>query len=582
MRNINMNKIKAIVVAVFAIVCLDSCDLTRLPQDSLSPEKYFQTENDLLLWTNAFYSMFETSEVSYQNADDVVDTQFPDYLDGSRSPETEGGWSWGKLRDINYYLEHSSNCKDEAVRAHYDGLAYFFRAYFYFVKVRRYGDVPWYDKVIGSTDTDLLNKPRDSREFVMQQIMSDFDKAIAALPATKDVARVTKWAALAFKSRAALYEGTFRKYHGMEDYDKYLQMAADAAEKVILEGGYSLSKEGDEPYRSLFNADNANASEVILARIYNNSIQVPNAAPHTLTNHHSGVTKRFMNHYLTDKGKYFSSVAGYDKMTYAEETQSRDPRMAQTILCPGHMMVGATTKSVNLLSATTGYQVIKYYSDATLNTGQGNADFPLIRLAEVYLNYAEAKAELGTLTQEDLNMSVNKIRARVKLPDLSMAEANANPDPLMVNYYPNVTKGDNTGVILEIRRERTVELVYEGRRVWDLFRWKEGAQMVNEKNPYYGCYFPGPGEYDMDNDGRNDLELYVDSPVSGLSTKMKIGSDIILSETNSGYIVAFSQILLKWNEERDYLWPIPSDQRVLTGGILTQNTGYNDNLSFDK
>ena len=577
-----MNNIKNIVAAVFAIVCLNSCDLTRLPEDSLSPENYFQTETDLLLWTNSFYSMFETSEVAYQNADDVVDTQFPDYIDGSRSPETEGGWSWGKLRDINYFLEHSSNCKDEAVRAKYEGLAYFFRAYFYFVKVRRYGDVPWYGEVIGSTDKGLLNKPRDSREFVMQQVMSDFDKAIAALSTTKDVARVTKWAALAFKSRAALYEGTFRKYHGMDDYEKYLELAAEAAEEVIRDGGYSISKEGDEPYRSLFNSDNANTSEVILARIYNNSIQVPNGAPHTLTNHHSGLTKRFVNHYLTDKGKYFSSVDGYETMTYAQETKNRDPRMAQTILCPGHMVVGATTKSVNLLNSTTGYEVIKYYAEATLNTGQGNADFPLMRIAEVYLNYAEAKAELGTLTPEDLNISVNKIRARVKLPELSMNEANANPDPLMLEYYPNVTKSDNTGVILEIRRERTVELVLEGRRVWDLFRWKEGAQMVNEENPYYGCYFPGPGEYDMDNDGKNDLELYEDTPVSGLSTKFQIGTGIILSDDTSGYVVAFSLLSLEWDETRDYLWPIPSDQRVLTGGVLTQNPGYNDNLSFDK
>ena len=580
MRN-KVNNIKNIVATVCAIVCISSCDLTRLPQDSLAPENYFQTENDLLLWTNSFYSLFETSEVAYQNADDVVDTQFPDYLDGSRSPETEGGWSWGKLRDINYFLEHSSNCKDENVRAHYDGLAYFFRAYFYFVKVRRYGDVPWYDKAIGSTDKELLNKPRDSREYVMQQIMSDFDKAIAVLPTTKDVARVNKWAALAFKSRAALYEGTFRKYHGMEDYDKYLTIAAQAAEEVILNGGYSISKDGDEPYRSLFNADNANTNEIILARIYNNNIQIPNGAAHTLTNHHSGVTKRFMNHYLTDSGKYFSSVDGYATMTYAQETKNRDPRMAQTILCPGHMVVGATAKSVNLLSSSTGYQVIKYYSDATLNTGQGNADFPLIRIAEVYLNYAEAKAELGTLKQEDLNISVNKIRSRVKLPDLFMAEANQNPDKLMSEYYPNVTKSDYTGVILEIRRERTVELVYEGHRVWDLFRWKEGAQMVNETNPYYGCYFPGPGEYDMDNDGKNDLELYVTNPAGGLSTKFQIGNSIILSEGTSGYVEAFSQIDLTWDEERDYLWPIPADQRVLTAGVLTQNPGYNDNLSFD-
>ena len=576
-----LNITKNIVAVFFAAMGLCGCDLTLIPQDSLSPENYFQNETDLRLWTNAFYTMFDSSDCASQNADDVVDTSFPDYIQGSRSPEVEGGWSWSKLRDINYYLEHSSNCKDEAVRKHYDGLAYFFRAYFYSVKVRRYGDVPWYDTTIGSTDKDLLNKARDSREFVMQKVMHDFDMAIEALPTSKDVARVTKWAALAFKSRAALYEGTFRKYHGMEDYEKYLEIAASAAKEVIDNGGYSLRTSGDEPYRTLFNSDMADEKEVILARIYNDAIQIPNGIPHELTNHHSGVTKRMMNHYLTSKGEFFSSVPGYDKMTYAEETQNRDPRMAQTILCPGHMVTGATTKSVNLLSSSTGYQVIKFYSDAAHNTGQGNADFPLIRIAEVYLNYAEAKAELGNINQEDLNISVNKLRGRVGLPPLSLNDANSTKDPLMVAYYPNVTQSNNTGVILEIRRERTVELVYEGRRLWDMLRWKEGVQIVNQESPYYGCYFPGTGVYDMDNDGVNDLEIYSETPSSTLPVRFKLGEGLVLSEETSGYIVAFSNIELTWNEERDYLWPIPSDQRILTGGVLSQNPGYNDNLSFE-
>ena len=66
------------------------------------------------------------------------------------------------------------------------------------------------------------------------------------LPRDKDVARVTRWAALAFKSRAALYEGTWRKYRGLPDADKYLQQAADAAATFIAESGYSLYKEGTE------------------------------------------------------------------------------------------------------------------------------------------------------------------------------------------------------------------------------------------------------------------------------------------------------------------------------------------------
>jgi len=204
----------------------------------------------------------------------------------------------------------------------------------------------------------------------------------------------------------------------------------------------------------------------------------------------------------------------------------------------------------------------------------------------VYLNYAEAKAELGTLTQDDLTVSIDKIRERAGMGGLDMEAANADPDPFLLACYPNVTKSANTGVILEIRRERTVEMVMEGQRMWDMFRWKEGAQMVNETAPYHGIYFPGPGLYDMDGDGKNDLELYAtqqtSTPADGL-TVLKIGSDIVLSEAadNRGYVVAWNALKYTWNEERDYLWPIPADQRVLTGGLLTQNPGWTDSTNFD-
>ena len=239
------------------------------------------------------------------------------------------------------------------------------------------------------------------------------------------------------------------------------------------------------------------------------------------------------------------------------------------------------------MTSMTGYEPIKFVSTAAHSgASKGTADWPLLRTAEVYLNYAEAKAELGTLTQDDLTVSIDKIRERAGMGGLDMEAANADPDPFLLACYPNVTKSANTGVILEIRRERTVEMVMEGLRMWDMFRWKEGAQMVNETAPYYGIYFPGPGLYDMDGDGKNDLELYAaqqtSTPADGL-TVLKIGSDIVLSEAadNRGYVVAWSALKYTWNEERDYLWPIPADQRVLTGGLLTQNPGWTDSTNFD-
>ena len=565
------------------------CDLTLIPEDTVTPQTYFQSEVDLRLWTNQFYTLLDSPDsAAGLNADDMVDKSMGDVISGTRMASDESGWTWTSLRKINYYLQNSHNCTDEAARTKYDGVAYFFRAYFYYVKVRRYGDVPWYDTVIGSEEEDLLKKPREDRGIIMDHVMSDLDNAIDMLPRDKDISRVTRWAALAFKSRAALYEGTWRKYRNLPDADKYLQQAADAAATFIAESGYSLYKEGAEPYRDLFCSDNAKQGEVILARLYNfEGLNLAHSVQFNIRNAAAGFTRRFMNHYLMADGSRFTEKTGHETMFYTEETAGRDPRMAQTVLCPGYIAKGESSATPNDMTAMTGYEPIKFVSTAAHSgASKGTSDWPLLRTAEVYLNYAEAKAELGTLTQDDLTISIDKIRDRAGMGSLDMEAANADPDPFLTACYPNVTKSANTGVILEIRRERTIEMVMEGQRMWDMFRWKEGAQLVNETAPYYGIYFPGPGLYDMDGDGKNDLELYAtqqtSTPADGL-TVLRIGSDIILSEAadNRGYVVAWSALKYTWNEERDYLWPIPADQRVLTGGLLTQNPGWTDSTNFD-
>lgn len=578
----DMKTIYRITAAVVAGLFCMACDLDTIPEDSITPEVYFKTETDLKLWTNQFYSQFDDAP-STTCADDHIYRTLGNVITGTRSAADESGWIWTHLRRINYYLENSGNCENEAVREHYDGVAYFFRAYFYYVKVRRYGDVPWYDYVLDSDDEVSLHKPRDDRGYVMDMVMEDLDRAISALGEDKEIARVTKWTALAFKSRAALYEGTFRKYHGLGDHDKYLSLAAGAAEEFITGSGYGLFTNGSEPYRELFYSDDAKQEEVILARLYNfDDLNLSHSIQFNIENNQQSFTRRFMNHYLMADGTRFTDIPGHETMPYTDETQGRDPRMEQTVLCPGYVQVGETSVSPNTLLALTGYQPIKFVSDASRGgASKGTSDWPLFRTAEVYLNFAEAKAELGILTQDDLDKSVNLLRDRAGMPRIDMADANNDPDAYLLACYPNVTKDANTGIILEIRRERTVELVMENFRLWDMLRWREGAQMVNATNPYYGVWFPGPGTYDMDLDGQDDLELYVDDPVGNTSTRKKIGSDIILSDGTAGYIWAYSGITYTWNEERDYLWPIPADERVLSGGMLTQNPGWSDSTNFD-
>ena len=152
-----------------------------------------------------------------------------------------------------------------------------------------------------------------------------------------------------------------------------------------------------------------------------------------------GFTRRFMNHYLMADGTRFTDKQGYETMFYTDEVKNRDPRLQQTVLCPNYIQKGETTVTANDLTAYCGYRPIKFVGTKDHDgAAKSTSDWPLMRAAEVYLNYAEAKAELGTLKQEDLDISINKIRERAKMPDLNLTDANSNPDPYLAACYPNV------------------------------------------------------------------------------------------------------------------------------------------------
>ena len=225
---------------------------------------------------------------------------------------------------------------------------------------------------------------------------------------------------------------------------------------------------------------------------------------------------------------------------------------------------------------------------------KAHTDIILFRAAEVYLNLAEAKAELGTLTQADLDRTISKLRARVGMPPLTMATANANPDPYLMSAetgYPQVD-GPNKGVILEIRRERTIELFGEGFRYDDLMRWKEGKAFEKQ---FRGMYVPAldPEKkfvvLDLNGNGKSDaLDVCVYDgeqvptenmypELSGISTFLKLGDNIELEHGAKGGNIIVHDIRKKprkWNEGRDYLYPIPQDQVTLYGGKLTQNPNW--------
>ena len=581
--------------------CSDMLD--EYPLDAISPETYYNNADELRSATNQFYGMFPGAASGYTESADVVCIfNLPAEVQGIRTvPTSGGGWNWEYLRAVNFYLSHSVRCDDVDAREHFDGIARFFRAYFYFEKVKRFGEVPWFDRELSSTDPELF-RPRDSRDFIMDKILDDLTYAINNISDKKDLYNVTHWTALALKSRICLFEGTFRKYHGIPGYEKFLNECATASKLFIDNAPYAIYQTGAQPYRDLFSSMNAIEEEVILARDYDRSQNVmheANANTLSPTYGRPGMNKKIVNSYLMTNGDRFTDQPGYETMQYYDEMQNRDPRLTQTVVGPGYMRINSDkVESPNFSSSTTGYQITKWVTDASGDGYLGSSnDYILFRAAEVYLNYAEAKAELGTLTQEDLKISIKKIRDRVGMPNIDMDAANANPDPYLCaleSGYQNVT-GPNKGVILEIRRERTIELCLEGHRYYDIIRWKEGKVF---EQPYKGMYFPGLTQgsgdnrydvFDM-NDGtvgdgeKVDICIYTGKKpsVKNIRKFYKLGDEFVLTDGDKGNIIChdIEKEPRQWREDRDYLYPIPTQERLLSNGTLSQNPNWDDGLDF--
>ena len=581
--------------------CSDMLD--EYPLDAISPETYYNNADELRSATNQFYGMFPGAASGYTESADVVCTfNLPAEVQGIRTvPTSGGGWNWEYLRAVNFYLSHSVRCDDVDAREHFDGIARFFRAYFYFEKVKRFGEVPWFDRELSSTDPELF-RPRDSRDFIMDKILDDLTYAINNISDKKDLYNVTHWTALALKSRICLFEGTFRKYHGIPGYEKFLNECATASKLFIDNAPYAIYQTGAQPYRDLFSSMNAIEEEVILARDYDraqNVMHEANANTLSPTYGRPGMNKKIVNSYLMTNGDRFTDQPGYETMQYYDEMQNRDPRLTQTVVGPGYMRINSdAVSSPNFGASTTGYQITKWVTDASGDGYLGSSnDYILFRAAEVYLNYAEAKAELGTLTQDDLKISIKKIRDRVGMPNIDMDAANANPDPYLCaleSGYQNVT-GPNKGVILEIRRERTIELLLEGFRYYDIIRWKEGKIF---EQPYKGMYFPGLTQgsgdnrydvFDM-NDGtvgdkeKVDICIYTGKKpsVKNIRKFYKLGDEFVLTDGDKGNIIChdIEKEPRQWREDRDYLYPIPTQERLLSNGTLSQNPNWDDGLDF--
>lgn len=590
-----------------------ACDdaLDKMPLDKVDLEKSFASASDFELYSNRFYSD-NLDQECWNNQEDMRPSRnLSDFLKmgtARTTPPNGGGWSFTALRRINTLLDFGGrNCDDKEVVTHYTAVARFFRAYFYFGKVKRFGNVPWVDTQLGSDNPALYN-PRDSREYVMTKILEDLEFAIKNLNTgiQKGPYYVTPAAALALKSNVCLFEGTFRKYHDIDltaggtaangeqyaghSWEYYLEQCVDASEK-LMSGAYGKFKlyntgKPNQDYRDLFAALNANTDEYILAVMYNeepNKTHNSNGFMLIPTQAGPQFTRKFVASYLMKDGSRFTDQPGWQTMTFDQETKNRDPRMAQTMRIPGYKRIGGTeVLAPDLGVSFTGYQPVKFVTQSAFGsydcdrTSRSINDMPVFRYAETLLNYAEAKAELGRLTDADLKISINLIRQRAGMPDMKVGNT---VDPFLVSadygYFNTDKAGAQIGDVLEIRRERCIEMCMENRRLYDLFRWRSGETF---SQPWYGMYIPGPCELDMTGDGKADYVFYAGAkPNVGKGVvAYEIGKEINLSEGTKGYIdMHSSQVQGKWNNARDYYFPIPLEELQLNHN-LDQNPGWED------
>ena len=582
---------KKIVYTILAALSLfSSCSLDENPQDAVSKDTVFSSESGLKMYSYSFYNMLPSgSDAHRQDAmsDYGAVTSFNDFIrDGAYTAETSSGWSWSNLRNINYFIENcQTSTVSESVRNNYLGLARFFRAYFYYGMVVRFGDVPWIDEPLG-VDDERLYAPRDSRTLVMAKVLEDLDYACNNITTTSsDGSMVTKWVAYALKSRICLFEGSFRKYHtepGLTNTaNEWFTQAANAANEVMKKSGHSLykAKGTAASYRALFTSDAPVTSEVMLAACSSLSLAVLNDANWYWTSGTYGprfsMIRTYINTFLSTDGTPFTSKPGYETMSFYDECQNRDARLSQIIRTPGYKRDGVPAEPNFNGYSYTGYQPIKFsldptsYDDGSLNT---NA-IPLFRYAEVLLNYAEAKAELGTLTDEDWANTIGALRSRAGITGGISTKPTVVDPYLQQNYFPELSNA----TLLEIRRERGIELSLEGFRFNDLKRWKKGELMTMR---WTGIYVPALNvQMDLDKDGTTDVIFYTGSKPTGLPascTPVKVGAGTQqgLSEGTSGYLTWSDNDLRTWYEDgRQYYYPIPALVMVKNPAI-TQNPGW--------
>ncbi len=571
-----MNLKKYIVLPVIALTGwgMSGCSsdfLDKYPLDEQTEATAFKTSDNFKTYAWGLYEYFDgfptdggytpANISSEYNTDNMIyansggESDYAYQLKKLRA--TSSSWSFTYIRRVNIMLQNiDGSSMSDVDKDHWRSVGYFFRALRYFDMMVTYGDVPWIDKVLSDTDTEELYCERTPRDEVAKHILEDLQWAEEHIKeGGTGTNTINVHVVRALISRFGLFEGTWRKYHGLNDSETYLRACADASEKLM--GAYpSIMPNYDDLYNS---EELVGKAGVILAKQYETDM-----VTHSITRvirssaWYVDLTKDAVDSYLCSDGRPVSTSKVYegDKDLNAQ-FRHRDRRLYWTVVPPykvkltgaagtsfgwEHTGVAGDREYIDFMEEIGGFLVThlgfyfwKYYNRHVDNMAlrSSTVDYLLFGIEEVMLNYAEAKFELGEFSQSVADATINKLRVRAVIPAMNVSEIDASFD---LDRDRSVDP-----VLWEIRRERRIELMGDGFRFRDLKRWKKG-EYVN-KQP---------------------LGAWVKSSDYG-------GKLNILGGADEGYSILFAKPS-GWLEKY-YLEPIPT-QEIALNPKLKQNPGW--------
>lgn len=595
-------------LAAFAAFALCSCEdyLDKSPLDSNSDATNWTSETAIEQYSWKFYGYL--SEMSYGSGsgrgqyhaetltDDYSTESFTEFT--KNVPNSSSSWNtpYDRIREANIMLNRIDQVPNmtESAKNHWKGVARFFRALYHFNLVKVYGDVIWVEDEIDFSKEENVTKARDSRVTVMDNVVADlkFAAANCYAPGVAGKNTVNSMVANALLSRAALYEAAWEKYHNVSGghADQFYTEAKNAAKAVIESGKYAIS----DNYKSMYTSLSLESSkEVLLYKVYS----LANVNGGKVTVAHSqygwidsstptwGLTKSAMENYTTADGLPIHMNPNYSDQTMEGVFQNRDARLNATVydqILPVVQLAYTQDLLVGIIS-TTGFWTNKFLDmnwlekDAsgayknnpniaqTWNMPSNDTDGPIFQYSEVLENYAEACAELGTITQSDLDVSVNVLRTKHgKIPALTLnGKDGVSVGGTVITKAPNDPAANV--LLQELRRDRRSELMADGFRHDDLMRWALGVNLDTKKNPdgYVGASKAAIEEYNSK----------VGANWSDVVTKNFFTAAGYKSPYNTSAVNASGAVVDRTWEDKHYLQPIPAGQ-ILLDANLSQNPGW--------